>query len=91
MRVYVCSDCNVLESAWTVALKEIDFIFIRCTPSWFTFGLSTPPNVRHLVQYVSFGNHIQFYPTTQEYTDAVTGNKLVGYHRVQTRPRAHSV
>lgn len=85
---------NTLKHHWKIRpsmAKEIDFIFIRCAPAWFTFGFSTPPNVRHLVQYVSFGDHIQFYPTTTEYTDAVTGNTLVGYHRVRQRPRAHSV
>lgn len=69
---------------------QIDFIQIKCIPGWFTFGFSNPPDVRHLIKYISLTDKTCYWPSNREYMDATTGEQLSGYAVRRTRRRSHS-
>jgi len=68
---------------------EVDFVYVKPTPGWFTFGFSQPLDAHHLVSHVTCGRRV-FYPSKDAYLSVRTGVDMLGY-RCGGRRRAGSL
>jgi uncharacterized protein YjbI with pentapeptide repeats len=68
--------------------QEVDFVAVRPTPSWWSFGFSAPADAHDLVSHVTIGPHT-YYRSSERYALAGGTQHVLGYRRRIVR-RAHS-